>query len=49
MTKEFLTSIIELLMLLEDDQQHAVTGIFSDETIEKMNKIREMVLEELTK
>lgn len=49
MSREFLKSIIELLILLDNDEIASVTGIFSDKTIDKMNEIRKTVVEELCK
>lgn len=49
MNKEFLKMIIDLLVLLHQDEENSVVGIFSDKTIEKMNEIREYILKELSK
>jgi hypothetical protein len=49
MNKNFLKALIDLLILLDEDENNAVTGIFSDKTIDKMNEIRKFILEELQK
>lgn len=49
MNKEFLKAIIELLVLLNEDEDNAVIGIFSDQTIAKMNEVRDFTTKELIK
>lgn len=47
MSKEYLTLVLDLLVLLGKDEDDAVTGIFSDETIDKMNELKAKILNDL--